>query len=407
MKKEKNVINRFIGLLLSLSTLVLIGSSGTPATNYLPEEKKESRKENAALSIDGPYILYRPDGSARVISVDKDKNVIDRTYETLPEDFSFRVTDHNGDYPFEVRLHPVSRPVWKAPRSEKVFVMSDPHGRMDCVVSLLRGNGVIDENLHWSFGGNHLVIIGDIFDRGKDATQIFWLVYKLEDEAEKAGGRVSFLLGNHETMVLADDLRYTKEKYKSLAEELGMRYPQLFGPDTELGRWLETRNTIEIIGTDLYVHAGLGRMFYDEDLSVSQVNEEISKALFMSKSERKALSPLTGFLYGNEGPLWYRGLVRTDEKYNPIKSKDLKKILKRYTVERIIVGHTIFDDISTFHGGKVIDVNVDNKKNQEEKRGRGLLIDGDDYLVVGDEGIQRNINETRSPGRRPRKDPLR
>lgn len=88
-------------------------------------------------------------------------------------------------------------------------------------------------------------------------------------------------------MVLADDLRYTKEKYKSLAEELGMRYPQLFGPDTELGRWLETRNTIEIIGTDLYVHAGLGRMFYDEDLSVSQVNEEISKALFMSKSERK------------------------------------------------------------------------------------------------------------------------
>lgn len=167
MKKEKNVRNRFIGLLLSLSALVLISSSGTPATNYLPEEKKESRKENAALSIDGPYILYRPDGSARVISVDKDKNVIDRTYETLPEDFSFRVTDHNGDYPFEVRLHPVSRPVWKAPRSEKVFVMSDPHGRMDCVVSLLRGNGVIDENLHWSFGGNHLVIIGDILTGAK------------------------------------------------------------------------------------------------------------------------------------------------------------------------------------------------------------------------------------------------
>ena len=62
MKKEKNVRNRFIGLLLSLSALVLISCSGTPVTNYLPEEKKESRKENAALSIDGPYILYRPDG---------------------------------------------------------------------------------------------------------------------------------------------------------------------------------------------------------------------------------------------------------------------------------------------------------------------------------------------------------
>mgnify|MGYP000243614500 CR=1 FL=1 len=36
--------------------------------------------------------------------------------------------------------------------------------------------------------------------------------YKLEEEAAKAGGHVSFMLGNHEPMVLANDLRYTKEK---------------------------------------------------------------------------------------------------------------------------------------------------------------------------------------------------
>ena len=38
------------------------------------------------------------------------------------------------------------------------------------------------------------MVIGDIFDRGKDVPQIFWLFYKLEDEAAKAGGTVSFLL---------------------------------------------------------------------------------------------------------------------------------------------------------------------------------------------------------------------
>lgn len=61
---------------------------------------------------------------------------------------------------------------------------------------------------------NHLMIIGDIFDRGKDVPQIFWLFYKLEEEAAKAGGHVSFILGNHEPMVLANDLRYTKENIK-------------------------------------------------------------------------------------------------------------------------------------------------------------------------------------------------
>ena len=38
------------------------------------------------------------------------------------------------------------------------------------------------------------MIIGDIFDRGKDVPQIFWLFYKLEEEAAKAGGHVSLSL---------------------------------------------------------------------------------------------------------------------------------------------------------------------------------------------------------------------
>ena len=71
--------------------------------------------------------------------------------------------------------------------------MSDPHGRLDCVVSLLQGNGIIDENLNWNYDSNHLMILGDIFDRGDDVTQILWLIYKLEQEAAQAGGCVSFL----------------------------------------------------------------------------------------------------------------------------------------------------------------------------------------------------------------------
>lgn len=371
---------KFYTLLLILSLL--------PATFVAGQEEKKQEE----LTADGPYLLYQPDGKTRIISVDTQGQICDTTYTALPEDFSMHVTDYKGRFGFDVKLHPVKRPEWSYPQTDKVFVMSDPHGRLDCVISLLQGNNIIDENYQWNFGNNHLMVIGDIFDRGYDVPQIFWLFYKLEEEAAQAGGQVSFLLGNHEPLVTANDLRYTKDKYKQLAEKLGMTYPELFGPETELGKWLGTRNTMQTIGNDLYVHAGLGKDFYDHNLDIPTVNEEMSRALFMSKPERKALSPLTAFLYGNDGPIWYRGLVRSEEKYHPISSDSLQMIMDRYGAQHIIVGHTIFDDISTFYDGKVIDVNVDNKKNREEKKGRAVLIENGIYYVVGDEGIQCQLN---------------
>ena len=374
-----------------LSVLILFSvSSGVIAGTYQPADKHEEQKKEE-LSVDGPYILYQPDGSVRVISVNKKLKIEDKTYTKLSKKYSFRVTDHKGNYSFKVRLHSIERPEWKYDKPEKTFVMSDPHGRLDCVISLLQGNGVIDKKLRWNFGRNHLVIIGDVFDRGKDVPQIFWLFYKLEEEAAKAGGHVSLLLGNHEPLVMANDLRYTKDKYKVLAKRLGMKYPQLVGSNTELGRWLGTRNTMQIIGDGLYVHAGLSKDFYDKNLEIPFVNQEMSKALFMTKKERKALSPLTAFLYSNDGPIWYRGLVRKEAKYKPLSTDSLQMVLDRYQVKRLLIGHTIFKDISTFYNGKVIDVNVDNKENRNKRRGRAVLIEGNTYYVVGDNGKMRKL----------------
>lgn len=377
--------------LFLVTVFLTIISSGIHAGTFGLDGKKKDKEKKEELSADGPYVIYQPDGKTRIISVDKKGKIADTTYVALPKDFTLHVIDHKGNYPFDVKLHSVKRPQWKYPQAGKVFVMSDPHGRLDCVISLLQGNGVIDKEYRWSFGNNHLVIIGDVFDRGKDVPQIFWLFYKLEDEAAKAGGHVSFMLGNHEPMVLANDMRYTKGKYKLLAEKLDMAYPKLFAPNTELGKWLGTRNTMQTVGNDLYVHAGLGKLFYEHQLSIPTVNEEMSKALFMNKKERKELSPLTAFLYGNDGPIWYRGLVRTDPKYHPLSQDTLQLIMKRYHAEHIIVGHTIFKDISTFYGGKVIGVNVDNKENRKKKRGRAMLIENNKYFVVGDKGIQREL----------------
>ena len=76
---------------------------------------------------------------------------------------------------------------------------------------------------------------------------------------------------------------------------------------------------------------------------------------------------------------------------HPLAQDSLQLMLKRYDVEHIIVGHTIFKDISTFYDGRVIGVNVDNEENRKKKRGRALLIDGNTYLVVGDKGTMRKL----------------
>lgn len=343
------------------------------------------------LSADGPYIRYRPDGTAQVIRVAGDGGIVKEEYDSLPEGFDFPVVSHDGKYRFGVGLHPVVRQAWKEVMPKKMFVMSDPHGDLDCVVSLLRANGVVGRKLEWKYGKNRLVVIGDVFDRGPDVTQIFWFLYKLEAEAEKAGGKVDFLLGNHEPMVLSNDLRYTDAKYKRLADSLGMEYASLFGADTELGRWLGTRNTIQVVGPYLFVHAGLGKAFYDLNPDIPLVNRETGRVLFRKNRVRKTCSPLHAFLYGSQGPVWYRGLVRTDAKYKPCAADTLQMILDRYGVGRIIVGHTIFEDISTFYGGRVIGVNVDNRKNRHKGRGRAIVVEKGACYVAGDKGRMRRL----------------
>ncbi len=351
----------------------------------------EDSESDAVLTADGPYIFHNPDKSAQLIAVNLQGEIIRQSYDSIPADFRFDVVSHDGKHRFDVALHPIKRPEWKCEQPEKLFVMSDPHGNFDCVVSLLQGNGVIDENYHWSFGENQLVVNGDVFDRGDDVLPIYWLFYSLEQEAADAGGRMDFLLGNHEPMVFTNDLRYTKEKYKLLADSLHIEYPELWSRSTELGRWLCSRNVIMQIGRNLLVHAGLSSEFYDLDISIPAVNELLSFNPYMKRYLRRADYPLTYKLATSYGPLWYRGMVKQEEEYHPLAADTLTMLLQRYDVDRVIVGHTIFDDISSFYDNQVIAVNVDNQKNRDEKKGRAILIENGTVYVVGDEGIMHPL----------------
>lgn len=338
-------------------------------------------------------MLYTADGGFRSISVDTAGLLNDQTYRSVPKGFSFDVYSDKGEKLFPVTLHKIKRPEWKSKQAGKILVLSDPHANWECFSSILKEWKVVDKDYHWTFGKNQLVVIGDVFDRGKDVLPIYWLLYKLEKEAADAGGQLVFLLGNHEGMVLAGDLRYTKSKYLHLADTLNIPYQELWNQQTELGRWLGTRNTMQLIGDNLFVHAGLSLNFLDKNKSIPEVNKIMSEGLFLSKQERKEASGDIAFMYATYGPIWYRGMVHSADRYHPLYPEDLPKIFDKYKAKRLFVGHTIFDDITTFYKYQVVAVNVDNKENMEKKRGRGVLVEDNKMYVVFDSGKKELIKE--------------
>ena len=360
----------------------------------LSKAQRETVKTDAKLSADGPYIVYDSLGTgATITSVDIDGNIQSKHYDYIKSNESFHVTTTDGKYSFDVQLHSITRPQWNYPQPERIFITSDPHGNFDCLYNLLYENGIIDKDCNWTYSAGHFVLIGDVMDRGKDVLPIYWLLYKLEAQAAQAGGAVHFLLGNHEAIVLSNDNRYTEGKYTSLAYKMGVNYNYFLSPLTELGRWILSRNTIERIGRNIIVHGGVSRELYDKQLSIPEINTIVPIGLYQRKKERKATGKNIAFLSASNGPLWYRGLVKKVDKYNPISSDTLNMILERYDADRVIVGHTIHKDVISFHEGRVIGVNVDNEENRKKNRTRALLMEHDSIYTIKNNGIRDTLKQ--------------
>jgi len=330
-------------------------------------------QETKAAGADGPYIIYQTGKLSRFIKVDANKKLLD----TLVPFNYFKntvVSSDNSAYRFTVDLHSYAREEAVVRAPEKIFVISDPHANIDAFLSILKAGKIIDDNLNWSYANNHLVILGDVFDRGDDATTIFWLIYKLEKEALAVGGKLHFLIGNHESMVLQDNLKYVTDKYKNFATRLNVRYSELWGSNTELGRWLRTKNTIQIIGKTLFVHGGISEGLMKSGLNITDINRIVSTNLGLSKDELKQKGGITDTIFGSNGPLWYRGMVLNDDKYIPISQETLDNILKKYSVDRIIVGHTTLDKVTSHHSGKVISIDAYSNNNPERHLGGAIEI---------------------------------
>lgn len=362
-----------------------------PAPNPLADSGRTLsaliKKQLAELS-DGPYVLYR-DGAILTKEIVPNKQGslecrIDSTDGSMRDKLELTsITDEWGKT-FSIRLKESLRPeksVYDKP--SKMFMVSDIEGNFSALRKLLCSNGIIDSNYNWTFGTGHLALVGDFFDRGNQVTECLWLIYSLENKAKEAGGYVHFLLGNHEIMNLNGSLGYIQNKYRRNKALMNEKYEDLWGKDSELGRWLRTKNIIEKIGDILVCHGGISKQINEMDASISEINN-IARQYYDREDEAQDVNGRAKFLFSStDSPFWYRGYYTMDDK--PKASADqVDSTLDKFNVNLIVTGHTVnrSGTISTYYDGKVLNTDTHHASGKSE----GLLVIGSTWYKASDQG---------------------
>lgn len=202
---------------------------------------------------------------------------------------------------------------WRFEDVNRIVAIADIHGAYDALAETLRQSAVIDADGNWSGGDTHLVVAGDMIDRGPGSRAVMDLMMRLEGEAEAAGGRVHVLIGNHETMPMTGDMRYVSgAEYQAFAADedaaererwfsqyheknggdaalLRERFDKEFPPgyfamrrafrhDGYYGEWLLQKNIIVVINGTAFVHGGLPPLV--TEIGLQGINGTLKDELF-------------------------------------------------------------------------------------------------------------------------------
>jgi hypothetical protein len=315
-----------------------------------------------ATQPDGPYVLRGADGW-QAVSVGVQGETASKITRPVEVGDSLTIPAVGSLPGFSVKLRkPAADAADAVTTSAKapVFVVADTHGEYEILVAMLRAHKVLGAKLEWKFGRGHLVVLGDVFDRGPNHLEILWLLYKLEAEAGKVGGGVHLLLGNHEVMAMRGDLRYLHEKYADAARVLEVpNYSQLFATSSLLGQWLRSRPAVLKVNDLLCMHAGISRALLDSGLTLAEINGTVRSVL----RDEPGAGAVAELVMGMNGPLWYRGYFADQTAFSGATDADVDLALKTFHARRILVGHTIVATVTPLYEGKVIAVQVYPKRN--------------------------------------------
>ena len=343
---------------------------------------------------EGPYVFYTSDSTLEVNYIKGNKE--DGFYlehQNYPLDSSISSTCYfpldSSSFDFSIKTD------LEIPRStyhdqNKILAISDIESAYKTFRDFLINSKVIDTNLNWTFGKGHLVLVGDFVDRGFSTTQVLWLIYKLEQAAEKQGGHVHFILGNHELKNMQGNYESASPKYFHLAAILERQQNELYDSNSFIGKWMANKNTLALINGNLFVHGGIHPDLAKTDLNLDEINELVRRNYyqpFYPKPEKNIEQLLVST---HTGIAWYRGYFKDD-----LTQEQIDKGLDKFNAKAVIVGHTIQSKVNRQYEGKVIGIDVqhpkDYHKNWPSKKSEALFIEGNKYYRVFANGEKEEI----------------
>jgi len=336
-------------------------------------------KINLPDYLDGPHFFYEKNDRVKVWYVAHKHNgntieIREKFIKIKKDSIRFKglFGDKNRYWLKKQKPVPVQSEYSKV---DSIMVVGDVHGEFDVMKKLLVSNKVISDKGDWLFGKNHLVFVGDIFDRGDQVTEALYFIKRISQGAKEKGGKVHLILGNHEVMVLMNDSRYIAPKYRNLSKRLLTNYYNFFAENTDLGRWLRSLNAVLKINDKLFVHGGLSHDVVKKNLSIDQINEDIRYSLL--NAESMSASELKKKIYFPGNPLWYRGYMMESRSYSRITESEIDEVLKYYGVSQIMFGHTELEEIKFLYQKKICALNV--PMGYVQFRPQILLIVGDQF----------------------------
>lgn len=259
---------------------------------------------------------------------------------------------------------------------DRIVAIGDIHGDYENYIKTLQLAGLVNSRGSWTGGNAHMVQVGDIPDRGPSTRKIMDHIDKLAGQAQKKGGYVHRLLGNHEGMNVYGDLRYvTDEEYAEFERMRSKRirqryfenkmrnmefdepekfaalpenYQEVWEAEHPLG-WIEHQQAwnpswkgtgeyadraqellaaVRLNGI-VFVHGGISDGYADVELDHLTKNAHAELADFSYEED--------SILVDVCGPFWYRGLSGQAPEATP---EMVNSILQRLSAEAIVVGHT-------------------------------------------------------------------
>lgn len=251
------------------------------------------------------------------------------------------------------------------PAVKRIIVLGDLHGDWEMTITSLKIAKLINNELNWIGGDTVVVQLGDQIDscrfisipcnlpqatKDDEASDMKILNYftELHRQAQKKGGAVYSIIGNHELMNVNGNMRYVS--FKNINDFNNYKKPNgtvivdgmearkwAFSPGNPIADFLGcTRQLSLIIGSNLFVHAGVLPKIA-EKYNVKEMNKILFLYLTNKLDNSKDYIDLLDS--ADYSPLWNRIFGSTNQSKQSCDFL-MNPLHKIYKVGKIFIGHT-------------------------------------------------------------------